>query len=424
MTNEKYPDINLNEELNNKNLSLLIDIIHKFSQDIIAAKSEKDIFQILSHDVAKHMSFVDCVVYKVDSEEKVLQQVAAFGDAKLEKGKINNPLKLKFGEGHAGIVAKKGETLLISDVSKSPNYFFDVFQAGSELAVPVKIHNKVYAVISSEHPDKNFYKKEHVKLWEVVTSIAAGVLVKIQEKEELEKIKGKLEAVVERKSSDLDKAIETLSAQYSEMKHQHDKQETLIQEVHHRVTNNLQIISSILRLYINRDTVNTTEAMQEIYNRVQVMALIHQNIYKSMEMNLVNINSYLNDLLSYLKSTSKNENIYSSLKVEAEHFSLDVLVPLGLYITEVFYFWIDRAEKGRLKEIDFSIKLIRSDIDYSFEIIIKDNAKTPLTEVIDINSSEEMNYILISALIDQLEGELSQGFEKGNFIKLRFNTLS
>src|SRR5690554_2442860 len=423
MTKDKTNSIDFKDVENTKSLSLLIDIIHKFSQDIISAETEIDIFKILVNDVSKQMFFVDCVVYKVDSKNKRLKQVAAFGDSKINQGQINNPLELKFGQGHAGFVAQKGQPLLISDVTKSDNYFFDVLQAGSEMVIPVKIRNEVYAVISSEHPEKKFYKEGHQKLWEVISSIAAGALVKIHKKDELEKIKNRLESVIERKSADLDKAIETLSAQYSEMKYYHEKQETLIQEVHHRVTNNLQIISSILRLYINEGSAPSLNAFQEVYNRIQVMALIHQNIYKSMEMNLVNISSYLKDLLSYLKSTPRDITTHIDSNVEVEHFSLDVLVPFGLFISEVFYFWIENSEKKGLNEIDFSIELSNSIEKYSYELLIKDRAKVAILEDVDIHTSEGINCILISALTDQLEGSITQGYNDGNFIKLKFKAL-
>lgn len=424
MTKDKTNNIDFKDVENTKSLSLLIDIIHKFSQDIISAETEIDIFKILVNDVSKQMFFVDCVVYKVDSENKRLKQVAAFGDSKINQGQINNPLELKFGQGHAGFVAQNGQPLLISDVTKSDNYFFDVLQAGSEMVIPVKIRNEVYAVISSEHPEKKFYKEGHQKLWEVISSIAAGALVKIHKKEELEKIKNRLEAVIERKSADLDKAIETLSTQYSEMKYYHEKQETLIQEVHHRVTNNLQVISSILRLYINKDPKSSSKSLQEVHNRVQVMALIHQNIYKSMETNLVNISSYLNDLLSYLKSTSLKVSVNTNSQVEVEYFGLDVLVPVGLYITEVFYFWIEQVEKYDLKSSSFNIHLKRCKEEFSFVLLIKDDAQVSLLDTIDIHLSEEMNSILVSALIEQLEGDLEQGFDDGNYIKLKFKALN
>jgi len=423
MTNKETNIIDFKDIENSNNLSLFIDIIHEFSQNIAAAKSEKYIFNILADDLAKKVSFVDCVVYRVDNDKQLLKQVAAFGESKVTKDQINNPLELKFGQGHAGIAAENGQTLLIPDVTKSDNYLFDLVQAGSEMVVPVKIHNKVYAVISSEHPSKNFYKEEHKKLWEVIASIAAGELAKLQKKTELDQVKVRLESVIERKSADLDKAIETLSAQYSEMKYYHEKQETLIQEVHHRVTNNLQIISSILRLYINEGSAPSLNAFQEVYNRIQVMALIHQNIYKSMEMNLVNISSYLKDLLSYLKSTPRDITTHIDSNVEVEHFSLDVLVPFGLFISEVFYFWIENSEKKGLNEIDFSIELSNSIEKYSYELLIKDRAKVAILEDVDIHTSEGINCILISALTDQLEGSITQGYNDGNFIKLKFKAL-
>src|SRR5690554_3078210 len=207
-----------NEKIQEKeemDLSLLIDVIHKFSQRIISSRTEEEVFKTLVEEVAENMNFLDCVVYKVNDEFNVLKQVAAFGPAKISKSdELKNPLALKFGQGHAGKVAQTGTSMIVDDVTKSDDYIFDVVQAGSEVIVPVKINNKVYAVITSEHPDKNFYNEDHKKLLEVITSIVVGALVKIHEAEELEKVKNKLEMVLHKKSDDLDMAIETLSTQY------------------------------------------------------------------------------------------------------------------------------------------------------------------------------------------------------------------
>src|SRR5690554_7855773 len=101
MTNDRINNINIEELTDKESLTSLINIIHKLSQDIITAQSELDIFNILSTDIATQMQFIDCVVCKVDSENKVLKQVAAYGESKIEKGEITNPLQLKFGQGHA-----------------------------------------------------------------------------------------------------------------------------------------------------------------------------------------------------------------------------------------------------------------------------------------------------------------------------------
>ncbi len=422
MSNEILKNISNNSAEDQLKLSELIDVIHGFSQDIISTKTEDEVFRILVSEVSQQMNFLDCVIYKVDNKNKTLRQVAAYGPSKITDAEIQNPLALNFGQGHAGQVAQTGQTLLVDDVTKSENYFFDVVQAGSELIVPVKIDNKVYAVITSEHPDKYFYKEYHRKLLEVITSIAVGALVKIHEAEELEKVKKRLEVVLERKSADLDMAVDTLSTQYSTLKYQHQKQEALIQEVHHRVTNNLQIISSILRLYINQDEKNSITSLQEVHNRVQAMALIYQNIYKSMEVNLVNISSYLFDLINYLKSTSSSKKVNIDVNVEFDHFGVDVLVPLGLYITEIYYYWLKKLDNA--EEINLYFSLIKEKDNFSFSINIEDDEKTPFNEEIDLQEGEDVSSILISALIDQLDGVLKQGFEEGNYMKLSFKALA
>src|SRR5690554_8206673 len=89
-----------------------------------------------------------------------------------------------------------------------------------------------------------------------------------------------------------------------------------------------------------------------------------------MEMNMVDITSYMNDLMSFLKSTSKTVIVQSNFDLSAKHFSLDILIPLGMYITEVFYFWVERAGKNGLNEIDFDISLKRTNDKFSFDLKI------------------------------------------------------
>ena len=419
MANEILENIDNNIPVDHVKSSLIIDVIHKFSQEIISAKTEDEIFKILADEVAKQMNFVDCVIYKVENNKKILKQVAAFGPSKVSTLNLINPLELKFGQGHAGMVAQTGETLLVGDVTKSKDYILDIIQAGSELIVPVKIDDVVYAVITTEHPKKYFYKENHQKLLEVITSITVGALVKIQEASERGIVKQKLEVVLERKSADLDMAIETLSTQYSKLKHQHAKQESLIQEVHHRVTNNLQIISSILRLYMNQpnDKLND-QSLQEVHNRVQAMALIYQNIYKSIEVSLVNIDSYLYDLINYLKSSSTDKKVFVEIDVELDDVGIDVLIPLGLYITEIYYYWL--GQLGNKKEINLRMKLDEAKGDFSYSFLIEDDEAIPFMDEVDLVDADDVSSTLISALIDQLDGEFTEGFHEGNFMKLRF----
>lgn len=144
---------------------------------------------------------------------------------------------------------EKSEAFIIDDTSISPNYIKDVSPPGSEIAVPIIISEEVIAVIGSEARVPFFYTEIHRKIFEVIAIISAGAIRRIRENNSLIKVKSQLEEEVLQKSSDLNRVIDVLSNQYSELKYQHEKMELLIQEVHHRVNNNLQIISSLLSLY-------------------------------------------------------------------------------------------------------------------------------------------------------------------------------
>lgn len=415
----------LKEPKNQKALTSFLDIIHSFSAKVISSYSEEDVFETFINEIPQRLNLVDCVIYKVNRDQSSLIQVAGFGYKSDENKNIQNRLSLKFGQGLAGRVARDGKSILATDLSKEKDYVKDIISAGSEIEVPIKINNEVYAVISSEHPEVGFYNEYHVKLFEILASIAVGALIKIQEKSDLEKVKNRLESILEKKSSDLDRAIDALSSQYSELKYQHDKREILLQEVHHRVNNNLQIISSILKLYLTESNDSSRSDLTEIHNRVQAMALIHQNIYKSLEMNLVDMECYIRDLMNHMKTL--NENIYVTFEQEIsyKHINLDTLVPLGLFLTELINTWLLQVkELTDLEKVHFTIYLGECENNKYYELRIKDNVGVNLFENMNLDEDTNIHSILITALMEQLEGsmeiEYSQNF---NRIKLCFDAI-
>jgi two-component sensor histidine kinase len=420
MDKELKYNLNLREPETQKSLSAFLDIIHLYSKSVINSKTEDDVFDALIKEITPRLNLEDCVIYKVDKSTNTMYQVAAHGYKK-NKGNILNRLTLDIGEGFAGTVAKTGESLLISDVSKDDRYIKDIRKAGSEIEIPIKMNDEVYAVISSEHKDINFYNKFHVQLFEVLASIAVGTLIKIRENNELAEIKERLENILEKKSTDLDRAIEAISSQYSELKYHHEKRESLIQEVHHRVNNNLQIISSILKMYLN-STDNARSELQEVHNRVQAMALIHQNIYKSMEMNLVDAASYIRDLMNYLKSLKEDVYVRFNEEVRFENMSLNTLVPLGLFLTELMQLWIGRAS-ATTDQLFVNIWLGKSDKDATYKLLISDEHDAPLFDDINFDTDPSLSELLIGALVEQLEGDIDFSYDTRNTVRFCFNPI-
>lgn len=269
--------------------------------------------------------------------------------------------------------------------------------------------------------NNDLVNEEYTKFFELVGSLVKNQLARIEEHHEVKKIKESLEQLVEKKSSDLDRVVETLSQQYSELKYQHDKRAELIKEIHHRVNNNLQVISSLLSLYISSSNAKQRAALEDVRDRVQVMALIHLNVYKSVEMNLIDFKSYLRDLFSYLRSVNTKVKLYSNITTNVNTIKLDTLVPLGLLITEVINYWLKNTHLEKLNTLEVVVT-IKKDIKTNIQkLIIKDkHSINLLSDLSNIDQQEQITTILLSALTEQLEGDFKVDFIDSNEFRFSF----
>lgn len=118
---------------------------------------------------------------------------------------------------------------------------------------------------------------------------------------------------------------------------QNKEKTVLLQEIHHRVKNNLQVITSLLR--IQSDKINSEEArehFEDAINRVLTMSLIHEKIYQSDQLSQINPKDYFDALTKdLLRSTSTRHKIECKTDVEVEHLGLKTILPLALIITEL-----------------------------------------------------------------------------------------
>ncbi len=116
------------------------------------------------------------------------------------------------------------------------------------------------------------------------------------------------------------------------------EREILLKEVHHRVKNNLQIISSLLSLQ-NKFSENKSpsDILHQSQDKIQAMAIIHEKLYQSQDLSSINLKTYLDSLLEYFKTsyqlTDKNISIHTA--IDAIALDMDHLVPCGLIINEI-----------------------------------------------------------------------------------------
>ncbi len=208
-------------------------------------------------------------------------------------------------------------------------------------------------------------------------------------------------------------AEETLRAALSE-------KEVLLREIHHRVKNNLQVISSLISL--QADTVQNEEvrdSFNEMQARVRSMALIHEELYQAQDLARVNFAEYINKLAAGLTQTYMfSPNISIQVDVEEILLGVDTAIPCGLIVNELVTNALKYAfPDGRKGVVNIEL---RTNSHNNYCLIVKDNG-VGLPPEIDIENTSTLGMQLITILIRQLRGTLLVKSEEGAYFQIEFS---
>ncbi len=184
------------------------------------------------------------------------------------------------------------------------------------------------------------------------------------------------------------------------------EKEVLLKEVHHRVKNNLQVISSILNLqssYVKDQ--NTLNILKESQNRIKSMAFIHESLYQTKDFSSINFSEYIVNLSQKLIHTYSNSyvEIKLNLDVQTIFLNLDLAIPSGLIINEIVSNAIKYAFSDNDAENTIAIKVHTE--GENLKLIIEDNG-VGLPEHIDFRNTESLGLQLVITLVDQLNGNI------------------
>ena len=157
-----------------------LQIIKKFAASLVDKNTIDDIIWDVAKNVISKLGFIDCVIYLIDAENEVLIQKAAYGPKSPKPNTIENPITLPFGKGIVGKVAITGRSQIIDDVSDNPDYIVDDERRLSEITVPILMQDQVIGVIDSEHPEKGFFKEEHLHLLETIAAIIGSKVLMLR----------------------------------------------------------------------------------------------------------------------------------------------------------------------------------------------------------------------------------------------------
>ena len=199
------------------------------------------------------------------------------------------------------------------------------------------------------------------------------------------------------------------------------EKEWLINEINHRVKNNLQIVTGLLQR--QSSFVNNAEALDAIQNsehRMQSIALIHQKLYQSDDLTLIDMSGYIEELIGYLTACFDTTNRLNFQR-EVEDIQLDVnqAVPFGLILNEAITnsikYAFPNSRPGLIKIILRQIK------EYEYLLVIADNG-VGLPRDFNIDANNSMGITLIKGLCRQLNGTLEIQNQDGLTLKIVFRT--
>jgi PAS domain S-box-containing protein len=198
------------------------------------------------------------------------------------------------------------------------------------------------------------------------------------------------------------------------------EREVMLREIHHRVKNNIQIISSLLRLqsrYIKDE--KALELLDESQNRIRSMALIHEKLYQSQDLSRIDFSDYIAKMITHLFAIYKVDFSRIRHRVDANKIQLDInrAIPCGLIINELITNALKHAfPEDREGELIITMLSLAGD---QYELTVKDNGMG-LPEGFDPAKKGTLGFQIVNDLVKQLDGSIEVRGDKGTEIVIRF----
>ncbi len=201
-----------------------------------------------------------------------------------------------------------------------------------------------------------------------------------------------------------------------------EEKEVLLREVHHRVKNNMQIISSILRMQSRTiEDERLKEFLQESQNRIHSMALIHENLYNNDTLASIKFSNYVKSLSNNIARTYANQKatVRFNYQMEDAYLPIDAAIPCGLIINEL----ISNSFKYAFQNRNHGLVNIHFEQleNLTYQLTVSDDG-IGIPDHVDITKTRSLGMKIIHKLIKQIEGDLSTDFSEGTKFIITFKT--
>jgi PAS domain S-box-containing protein len=202
------------------------------------------------------------------------------------------------------------------------------------------------------------------------------------------------------------------------------EKEVLLREIHHRVKNNMQVISSLLNLQSRHVTdPGVLEMFRESQRRIRSMALIHERLYQSSDLSRVEFSQYLRNLATHLFHSYQVDASRVQLKIEAEEVHLDIntAIPCGLIVNELVSNALKHAfPEGRSGELRIDLHRAAGD---GYLLKVKDDG-AGFPEGLDFRRTETLGMQIVGTLVSQIDASIDLARDKGTEFTIHFREVS
>jgi PAS domain S-box-containing protein len=219
---------------------------------------------------------------------------------------------------------------------------------------------------------------------------------------------GQLEgyAKVTRDHSERRRSDEALQQRQLQLSASLRERDVLMQEIHHRVKNNLQVISSMLNMQMRHvNEPQTRSALEESRRRVEAIALIHEQLYRSLDFTSVKFSDYVSMLAAnvFHATDVSSANVQLELQVEPVSLAVDKAIPFGLVINELITNTLKHGFPDQRRGV-VKVEVRYCDQQNVLLVVTDDGIGIPAS--LDLNKTRSLGMQLVSTLVKQLRGKL------------------
>ncbi|MCF7948106.1 MAG: GAF domain-containing protein [Spirochaetia bacterium] len=274
----------------------------------------------------------------------------------------------------------------------------------SFLLLPILTPDKVYGLLSIEDQDPGVYSQETA---EKLLPFAHAAAIAFARSELYEQLNAELEAK--------QRAQEELAAS-------NQQKDTLLKEIHHRIKNNLSLISSLINLQSYRtEEPAIQEMLEQLRGKILSISMVHEKLYRSSDFQNVSLHEYIRDLLLTLESTSGATEVHTQVDIsEQVLLSTNTLIPVGLILAELFTNSSKYVQPPEGEPIRFSVHGLQEAGTVTLRVRDNGPGLPGHSKDTQIDTEEGLGLTLVQNLVQQIGGTLELKEPPGFHIKLEF----